>query len=100
MARRAAVLVGATVLIGLLPATAVADDGHGRGAPTPGAPGIGDPYYPLDGNGGYDVAHYDLDLRYDPATDVLSGTATVEATATQDLSAFNLDFEGLEVRAV
>jgi aminopeptidase N len=90
------------VLVGLLPATApaVADDGHGRGAPTPGAPGIGDPYYPLDGNGGYDVGHYDLDLRYDPATDVLSGTATVEATATQNLSSFNLDFEGLNVRSV
>jgi aminopeptidase N len=102
MARRAVVLLTTTVLVGLVPATAVADDEHGRwrAEPTPGAPGIGDPYYPLDGNGGYDVAHYDLDLRYDPATDVLSGTATIEATATEDLSAFNLDFEGLEVRSV
>ena len=33
---------------------------------SPGAPGIGDPYFPLDGNGGYDVAGYDLDLKYDP----------------------------------
>ena len=32
-----------------------------RQAPRPGAPGIGDPYFPTDGNGGYDVAHYDLD---------------------------------------
>jgi aminopeptidase N len=100
MTHRAAALVATMVLVGLLPATAVADDGHGRGAPTPGAPGIGDPYYPLDGNGGYDVGHYDLDLRYDPATDVLSGTATVEATATQNLSSFNLDFEGMDVRSV
>ncbi|MGR6967666.1 M1 family metallopeptidase [Geodermatophilus sp. URMC 61] len=103
MARRPVVLVAtATVLVGLVPATAAADDGQGQwsGEPTPGAPGIGDPYYPLDGNGGYDVEHYDLDLRYDPATDVLSGTATVEATATQDLSAFDLDLEGLEVRSV
>ena len=23
----------------------------------PGAPGLGDPYFPLDGNGGYDVKH-------------------------------------------
>ena len=98
MARRAAVLVTTTVLVGLVPATAAADDRPGE--PTPGAPGIGDPYYPLDGNGGYDVAHYDLHLRYDPATDVLSGTATVEATATQDLSAFDLDLVGLEVREV
>jgi aminopeptidase N len=100
MARRPVVFVAtATVLVGLAPA-ASADDGRGAGAPTPGAPGIGDPYYPLDGNGGYDVEHYDLDLRYDPATDVLSGTATVEATATQDLSAFDLDLEGLQVREV
>ena len=42
----------------------------------PGADGIGDPYYPKAGNGGYDVANYDLDLRYDPATDGLTGTAT------------------------
>ena len=44
---------------------------------TPGAPGIGDPYYPASGNGGYDVSHYDLKLRYQPATDLLEGTATL-----------------------
>ncbi|ARJ07394.1 hypothetical protein B5808_13955 [Cnuibacter physcomitrellae] len=59
----------------------------------PGAAGIGDSYYPLDGNGGYDVQDYALDLAYDPATDVLSGTATITATATQNLSTFNLDFD-------
>ena len=37
----------------------------------PGAPGIGDPYFPLDGNGGYDVKHYRLDIAYNPSTDVL-----------------------------
>ena len=31
---------------------------------SPGAPGIGDPYYPAYGNGGYDVSHYDLRLKY------------------------------------
>jgi LPXTG-motif cell wall-anchored protein len=59
----------------------------------PGATGIGDEYYPLDGNGGYDVQNYALDLAYDPATDVLSGTAAITARATQNLSAFNLDFD-------
>jgi hypothetical protein len=34
-----------------------------------GAPGVGDPYYPLYGNGGYDVQHYLLKVRYNPATD-------------------------------
>ena len=46
---------------------------------SPGAPGIGDPYFPLDGNGGYDVAHYDLDVDYDPATDVLRGPRRIVA---------------------
>ncbi|WP_291044992.1 M1 family metallopeptidase [Herbiconiux sp.] len=59
----------------------------------PGDAGIGDPYFPLDGNGGYDVEHYALDLAYDPETNVLAGTATITATATQNLSAFNLDFD-------
>ena len=44
------------------------------------------------GNGGYDVSHYDLRLKYQPKTDQLEGTATLLATTTQDLSRFNLDF--------
>jgi Peptidase family M1 domain/Peptidase M1 N-terminal domain len=67
---------------------------------TPGAAGLGDPYYPLDGNGGYDVQHYDLAVSYDPATDRLTGVATISARATQALSAFNLDFVGLRLRSV
>ncbi|HEU5471997.1 MAG TPA: M1 family metallopeptidase [Actinophytocola sp.] len=58
----------------------------------PGAPGLDDPYYPLDGNGGYDVSHYDIRLTYQPSGDLLSGTTTILATATQDLDRFNLDF--------
>jgi aminopeptidase N len=61
-------------------------------APGPGAPGIGDDYYPLDGNGGYDVSHYDIRLSYNPDFDLVSGTTTISATATQDLSQFDLDF--------
>ncbi|MFF5145504.1 M1 family aminopeptidase [Streptomyces sp. NPDC013157] len=59
---------------------------------TPGAEGIGDPYHPAYGNGGYDVSHYDLRLKYQPATDELEGTATLRARTTQDLSRFDLDF--------
>lgn len=66
----------------------------------PGAPSLGDPYYPLDGNGGYDVARYILDLSYHPATDVLAGTASIRAQATHSLSSFNLDLVGLNVRSV
>ena len=90
MNRTVAVLVAAFVLLVACAPTRVAG--------TPGAPGLGDPYYPFDGNGGYDVQDYRLDIAYDPATDVLTGTATIRARATQALSTFNLDLHGLEVR--
>jgi aminopeptidase N len=67
---------------------------------SPGASGIGDDYFPLDGNGGYTVDNYALDLSYDPATDELAGTATITAVATQNLSAFNLDFDGLTTESI
>jgi aminopeptidase N len=56
-----------------------------------GAPGLGDPYYPDAGNGGYDVAGYDLDLDYSPKSRVLDGRATIAATAEVALDRFNLD---------
>ncbi|MCU1566213.1 MAG: Peptidase rane alanine aminopeptidase, partial [Pseudarthrobacter sp.] len=68
-----------------------------------GAPGSGDPYFPYAGNGGYDVLHYDLSLRYAPPSDpaVLVGKLTAEATitlrATEDLDALNFDLRGLAV---
>ena len=54
------------------------------------------------GNGGYDVAHYDLDLRYatNAPSQSIDGTVTIVARATQDLSRFNLDFAGASVGAV
>jgi aminopeptidase N len=67
---------------------------------SPGAQGIGDDYFPKYGNGGYDVAGYDLNLRYDPKSGELSGQATITATATQDLSRFDLDFANLSASGV
>ncbi|HEY4633972.1 MAG TPA: M1 family aminopeptidase [Candidatus Limnocylindrales bacterium] len=96
MIRRSTVLLVAILCAALLPGAALAS--HSKY--TPGAPGIGDPYYPTDGNGGYDVSHYGLDVRYDPATDQLTGIATIKAKATQNLSAFNLDLSGLTIRSV
>jgi aminopeptidase N len=66
-------------------------------AQSPGAAGAGDPYFPLMGNGGYEVDHYDLNLRVRPKPDKVKATATISATATQALSSFNLDFRGLRV---
>ncbi|KAA2264817.1 M1 family metallopeptidase [Solihabitans fulvus] len=71
----------------------------GAAAGTPGAGTIGDPYYPTAGNGGYHASHYDIRLRYQPATDLLSGTTTILAKATQDLSSFDLDF-ALKVQSI
>ncbi len=80
------------------PASGVADPVPRCGAgATSGALGVGDAYFPTYGNGGYDVQHYDLAIRYAPATNVLRGTATIEALATQDLTCFSLDLVGLNV---
>jgi aminopeptidase N len=63
----------------------------------PGAADVGDPYYPGTGNGGYDVASYVLDVNYHPSTQQLTGHAVITATATQNLSRFDLDFHGLNL---
>ena len=65
-----------------------------------GSSGLGDRFFPLAGNGGYDVEHYDLDLAWDPATGALRGEATLEATALQRLDRFDLDLRGFDVGAV
>ena len=77
--------------------TSAAADAAGRGAD-----GVGDPYFPTAGNGGYDVAHYTLDLDVDPLSGrILNGSrATIEAVATAGLTTFNLDLLGMEVDSV
>jgi aminopeptidase N len=121
--RRALVIAGAVAALALAgAAVAVAsgrDDGDGdpgdagghesarepeaadQVAPaTPGAPGLGDPYYPDAGNGGYDVDRYALDLTWDPDAGRMSGTATLSSTATQSLASLVLDVAGLDVSGV
>jgi hypothetical protein len=88
--RLGAVVLAVAVLAVAAPAGAV--DGF-----TPGSPGLGDPFFPLAGNGGYDVTNYGLRLGYDPATNHLDGTATIRATATQNLSRFDLDLRGFQI---
>ena len=61
---------------------------------TPGTPGVGDPYYPLAGNGGYDVQHYGLTIDWTQETNQMRSTAVITARATQDLSRFDLDLRG------
>ena len=67
---------------------------------TPGSPGLGDPFFPNAGNGGYDVSHYSLTLDYEQSTNALDGTAVITATATQNLSRFDLDLRGFSISAL
>ncbi|UMP05517.1 M1 family metallopeptidase [Amycolatopsis sp. EV170708-02-1] len=94
----------ATTMLGACPASAVAtpapgSDGYVHVSPDGTVLGR-DPYYPQDGNGGYDVDQYSLALDYAPYSMFLSGKATITATATQDLDRFDLDLRGLTVRSV
>ncbi|MFF8915580.1 M1 family metallopeptidase [Streptomyces sp. NPDC015032] len=91
--RTAAALVAAVVsgsLLATVPASAAI-----------GGPGIGDPYFPDDGNSGYDVSHYDVRIAYDPArTDRLDGDTTVTARALTGLDRFSMDLKGFTVASV
>ncbi|HPH95865.1 MAG TPA: M1 family metallopeptidase [Anaerolineaceae bacterium] len=69
-------------------------------ASRPNQAGLGDPFYPLLGNGGYDVRHYDLILSVDPEVNAVTGTTTIMAVASDTLSEFDLDFSGLEIDGV
>jgi hypothetical protein len=96
--RKVLLTILTTLALTLVP-IAVAS-GAAAPSPRPGSPGIGDPYFPLDGNGGYDVQHYGISVAYDPATDRLVGRVHIRARSLQALSRFDLDLVGLHVDAV
>jgi aminopeptidase N len=101
MRRHRVLLLVATVLavVALLgPASPAA---AGPPAGVAGSASGGDPYFPAAGNGGYEVRHYDLDLRYTPVTRSLSARARIKAEAgREDLNSFSLDLRGLTVSSV
>jgi aminopeptidase N len=70
--------------------------------PAASAAGAGsEPFFPHEGNAGYEVDHYDVDLAYQPSKERLVATTRIEATATaQRLRGFSLDLDGLRVTAV
>ena len=89
-------LLGALALVLLLPtaqplAASGAVEAEVREA-VRGADGIGDPYFPLDGNGGIDVAHYRIQDVYRFGDRHLRGRTRITLLATEDLKTFNLDF--------
>src|SRR4051794_41321461 len=92
--KRTLLLVAMFVLVTAAPAAA-------NGGASPGSAGLGDRLFPMLGNGGYDVQHYDVDLTYGTRfTDPVDGTVNILARATQSLSRFDLDFSGASVGAV
>ncbi|MEU5595183.1 M1 family metallopeptidase [Streptomyces sp. NPDC020298] len=99
-------IAGATAVVGTLqhggrhsPAPGPAATSSGA-APSPGAPGIGDPLLPLDGNGGYKVRRYTLGFDWRAPRTPFDAATTISATATQALSRFDLDFAGNTLRQV
>jgi Peptidase family M1 domain/Peptidase M1 N-terminal domain len=99
--RRGSVVFTSVALAVLLPlAVSTASGAAARTRYIAGSSGVGDPYYPLYGNGGYDVSHYLLQVSYQPDTKQLRGVATISARATANLYRFNLDLQGLRVHSV
>ena len=67
--------------------------------PPTGAPPV-DPYLPDAGDPGYHVRHYDLDVGYRVATNRLTATARIHATAAAALPRIRLDLAALRVAKV
>ena len=91
--------------ISVVVATALLAPTASEAAPT-GAPSVvgaqtaGDTLFPAQGNGGYDVTHYGLDLAW-AMSGAITATATITAATTAaPLEQFSLDLEGLTVSAV
>ncbi|GAC67568.1 M1 family metallopeptidase [Gordonia soli] len=62
------------------------------GQPLLGAPADGiDPYLPKNGNLGYRISRYDLELEYKVSSNRLAGDATLTATSYNELRRFTLD---------
>ncbi|MDX6301902.1 MAG: hypothetical protein QOF53_3116 [Nocardioidaceae bacterium] len=97
---RAVVAAAALSLVAVTPVVAGGREPARATAFSTGSAGVGDPYFPLEGNGGYDVSHYDLRLAYDPATHHLRGSNTITAVARKNLSRFDLDLSGYTVSEV
>ncbi len=97
---RAGVTSGLLAL-GMAAALAFAAAPAQAGAGVVGGDGVGDPFFPQAGNGGYDAERYDLRLRYSPRTDKLRARARIEATAVTGggaLGRFNLDYRGPRIK--
>ena len=62
-----------------------------RGKARKSTPPIIDPYLPGNGNFGYRVSRYELELEYKVSANRLSGAATITAATLAALKTFTLD---------
>ncbi len=92
----AAALASVAVLAGgaapTVAAAASAPASRSGASAVAGASGIGDPYFPLDGNGGIDVLSYDVHDAYRFSDRRIRGWTTVTLRTTERLRSFDLDF--------
>ncbi len=65
--RLAAVALATTAVLAASLVAAPGSAGAEQAPAVVGSPDGPDPYFPKDGNGGYEVTHYTIDDRYDPA---------------------------------
>jgi aminopeptidase N len=90
-------LTALLVALGLVAGGGASSEGGGDRADAAGTPsvagaeGIGDPYFPRDGNGGIDVRSYEIHDRY-RFGGRLTGWTRVRLRTTETLSSFDLDF--------
>ncbi len=68
--------------------------------PTVGSPLGDDSIFDHLGNGGYDVDHYEIDLTITDTTGPIDASIRIDAHASQPLSSFALDSQGLEYSAI
>lgn len=61
---------------------------------------LSEPFFPRSGNRGYDVRSYDVSLGYQPRSGQLTARDTIVAKATDGLTRFSLDLDGLKVTSV
>jgi len=58
--------------------------------------GVGDSIFPTEGNSGYDVQHYNLDIVWDGEESIVA-SAEIQLIPTENLTDFHLDFHGLNI---
>jgi aminopeptidase N len=85
---------------GLVAAVLVTSTAAGHVKFVKGSAGLGDPYFPQAGNGGYDARHYAIEFRYKPKSNFIRARTKILATASENLLRFDLDFRHLGITSL